>query len=95
MSAHSRSAVASTALMSGEYSFNTPYTVSVGPSFRQIFDLGDPSSARVVLPPGQSGHAFHPRYDDQAQLWLNGGYRTAMSDPRAGRWNRMTLEPAR
>jgi penicillin amidase len=85
----------STALMSGEYSFNTPYTVSVGPSYRQIFNLGDPSSARVVLPPGQSGHAFHPQYDDQAQLWLNGGYRTAMSDPRAGRWNRMTLEPAR
>ena len=86
---------ASTALMSGEYSFNTPYTVSVGPSYRQIFNLGDPSSARVVLPPGQSGHAFHPQYDDQTQLWLNGSYRTALSDPRAGRWDRLTLEPAR
>ena len=85
----------STALMSGEYSFNTPYTVSVGPSYRQIFNLGDPSTARVVLPPGQSGHAFHPQFDDQARLWLNGAYRTAMSDPRAGRWNRLTLEPAR
>ena len=85
----------STALMSGEYSFNTPYTVSVGPSYRQIFNLGDPSTARVVLPPGQSGHAFHPQFDDQARLWLNGAYRTAMSDPRAGRWNRLTLEPVR
>ncbi len=86
---------ASTALVSGEYSFNAPYTVSVGPSYRQIFDLGDPSFARVVLPPGQSGHAFHPDYDNQAQLWLNGGYRTALSDPRAGRRSRLSLEPPR
>lgn len=85
---------ASTALMSGEYSFNTPYAVSVGPSYRQIFNLGDASSARVVLPPGQSGHAFHPQYDDQTQLWINGGYRTARSDPRTGRWNLLRLEPA-
>ena len=84
---------ASTALMSGEYSFNAPFAVSVGPSYRQIFDLGDPSRARVVLPPGQSGHAFHPHYDDQAPLWLNGGYRTALSDPRIGTWSRLTLEP--
>jgi penicillin amidase len=86
---------ASTALMSGEYSFNTPYTVTVGPSYRQIFDLGDPAGTRVVLPPGQSGHAFHPQYDDQMQLWLNGGYRTALSDPRVGRWSRLALEPLR
>jgi penicillin amidase len=86
---------ASTALMSGEYSLNTPYEVTVGPSFRQIFELGGPGTTRVVLPPGQSGHAFHRHYDDQAQLWLNGAYRTASSDPRSGRWSRLTLEPAR
>jgi penicillin amidase len=86
---------ASTVLMSGEYRFNDPYAVEVGPSYRQIFSLDDPSTARVVLPPGQSGHAFHPQYDDQARLWLNGGYRTARSDPRTGRWNRLILEPGR
>jgi penicillin amidase len=84
---------ASTALMSGEYSFNSPYVVQVGPSFRQIFDLGDPVHARVVLPPGQSGHAFHPQYDDQTRLWLNGAYRTARSDPQTGRWEHLSLEP--
>jgi penicillin amidase len=86
---------ASTALMSGEYSINTPFAVTVGPSFRQIFHLGDASVARVVLPPGQSGHAFHPQYQDQVSLWLNAGYRNARSDPNTGRWSRLTLEPSR
>jgi penicillin amidase len=66
---------ASTTLVSGEYSFNNPYRVTVGPSFRQIFDFAGDGPVRSVLPSGQSGQALHRHYDDQVQLWLNGGYR--------------------
>jgi penicillin G amidase len=66
---------ASTALTSFEYDHNHPFEVTIGPSFRQIFDLGRPEEGRAVLAGGQSGQIFHPHYDDQAALWLNGGYR--------------------
>jgi penicillin amidase len=44
------------------------------PSFRQIIDMGDLSTAQAIHPPGQSGHLASPHYDDLAQLWLEGNY---------------------
>lgn len=66
----------STSMMSGEYSITEPYEVTVGASYRQIFDLRDVRQYRSVLPSGESGQVLHKHYDDQTPLWLSGGYRT-------------------
>ncbi len=62
---------ASTALISGEYDFNAPFEVTVGPSFRQIFSLST-GETRAVIPGGESGQVFQDHYADQVPLWLNG-----------------------
>jgi penicillin amidase len=96
---------ASTALTSGEYSFNdvlqpgplnVPFGVTVGASFRRIVDMGKPFEARTILPSGQSGQPFHPHFDDQTPLWLNGGYKTVRSDKMAAQQSpeRLILKPA-
>jgi penicillin G amidase len=84
----------STALVSGEYDFTEPFAVTVGPSFRQVFDFSGHGAVRSVLPSGESGQVFHPHYGDQLRLWVNGGYRT--SSFAAGEQGEvLTLEPAR
>ena len=67
---------ASTALVSHEYSLTEPFDVTVGPSYRQVFDLGPAQEHHAVLAGGQSGQVFHPHFDDQVNLWLHGGMRT-------------------
>jgi penicillin amidase len=66
----------STALVSNEYSFTEPFTVTVGPSFRQVFDMSPAERVHSILPSGESGQVFHPHYRDQTALWLNGGMRS-------------------
>ena len=70
----------STSMMSGEYSITEPYSVTVGASYRQIFDLGDKLHYRSVLPSGESGQVLHSHYDDQTPLWLLGQYHTVSAD---------------
>ncbi len=82
----------STALSSGEYSFNDPFSVTVGPSFRQIFDLGG-GEIRSVLPGGESGQVFHPHYADQVELWLNGANRVNHWGVRPLQGQRLRLVP--
>jgi penicillin amidase len=72
-----------TAVMSAEYSFNKPFEVTVGASFRMIVDFARSDEIYVVLPSGQSGQVFHDHYDDQTPLWLNGAYRIFQSHPSA------------
>jgi len=86
----------STALVSFEYDINKPFDVTVGPSFRQIFDMGGEGEFRSVLPSGESGQVFHAHYADQTSLWLNGGYRTGVfrGAPRPG-MDHLVLEPGR
>ncbi len=84
---------ASTALTSFEYSFNDPFAAAVGPSYRQIFDLGNDRELRAILPSGQSGQVFHPHYDDQTRLWLNGGYRIERRDAGGTHREVLRLEP--
>ena len=87
---------ASTALISFEYDMNTPFDVSVGPSFRQIFDMAGDGEIRSVLPSGESGQVFNPHYADQTTLWLNGAYRTGVfRGPARGDVDRLTLEPGK
>ena len=84
-----------TALVSGEYRFTDPFQVVVGPSFRQIFDLSRSTEFRVILPPGQSGQAYHRHYDDQLELWRAGGYRSAKLLENRAEWEHLVLEPQR
>jgi len=87
---------ASTALVSFEYDLNKPFDATVGPSFRQIFDMGGDGGYRSVLPSGESGQVFDPHYADQTELWLNGGYRTGVfRGPPRGELERLQLEPGR
>ncbi len=44
------------------------------PSMRMIVDLGNLNASETVHTTGQSGHAFHPHYDDMAPLWAAGAY---------------------
>ena len=81
---------ASTALVSGEFSWNDPFRVIVGASYRQIFDLrGDSWS---VLAGGQSGQVFHKHFDDQIPLWANGGYRVFREHGSAAERTHSSLE---
>jgi penicillin amidase len=86
----------STALVSFEYDLNNPFDVTVGPSFRQIFDMGGVGEFRSVLPSGESGQVFDSHYSDQTSLWLNGGYRTGVFRGAArADMEHLLLEPGR
>jgi len=81
-----------------EYADSDPYTVTVGPSMRHVVDLARPAESYLVLTGGQSGQPLNEHYDDQAPLWLNGGYvrvTTDWDEIDAAPWDRLTLEPAR
>lgn len=45
------------------------YQVNWVPSMRQVVDLADFDRSTWINLTGQSGHAFHANYDDQAPLW--------------------------
>ncbi len=84
----------STSMMSGEYSITEPYGVTVGASYRQIFDLGDRWHYRSILPSGESGQVLHPHYDDQTSLWLTGRYKTVSADRTEKPIDELVLTPA-
>ncbi|WP_307827609.1 penicillin acylase family protein [Planomonospora sp. ID82291] len=42
------------------------------PTMRMIVDMADPDGSRWVQLAGNSGHAFHPNFDDQLDLWRTG-----------------------
>ena len=42
-------------------------------SLRMVVDVGNWNASRFVLPGGQSGNPLSPHYDDQLELWRNGG----------------------
>ncbi|NIP81218.1 MAG: hypothetical protein GWM90_19180, partial [Gemmatimonadetes bacterium] len=51
-----------------------PFTTTAGPSMRQVIDLGNTDGAGgFVIPTGQSGLPFSRHYDDQTELWREGG----------------------
>jgi penicillin amidase len=81
----------------GDFRLSQPFLNHIGPSTRQIFDLSDKDNDRSVTPPGESGQVFQRHYDDQIQLWLNGGYRKHPMDretiEKAG-YDLLRLHPA-
>lgn len=48
------------------------YDVVTAPSMRMVVPLDDPDGARWINLTGVSGHAFHPHYTDQTDLWARG-----------------------
>jgi penicillin amidase len=48
------------------------FAVRSGPSWRAIYDLSDWDNSLGIHTTGQSGHAYHPNYDDMIPLWLKG-----------------------
>jgi penicillin amidase len=65
----------------------TSYEVDWLPSMRMIVDLGNLDNSLAIHTTGQSGHAFHPNYNDMTDLW-----RMILYHPM--RWDRAQVEAA-
>jgi penicillin G amidase len=61
------------------------YTVRWLPSFRMIVDMGDFTNSLAINTTGQSGHAYHPNYINQADMWRRIEYRPQL-------WERSQVE---
>jgi penicillin amidase len=61
------------------------YLVTSLPSERLIVDLSDLPASQSVITTGESGHAYHPNYVDQADLWRNIQYHPML-------WGRQLVE---
>ncbi|MEO3928560.1 penicillin acylase family protein [Micromonosporaceae bacterium B7E4] len=48
------------------------YGVTEAPSMRMVIDMSDVDNARWIQLTGNSGHAYHPNYADQLDLWRTG-----------------------
>jgi penicillin amidase len=69
-----------TTLNNGEWDFNKPYEVRLGPSMRQIIDFADTTAfMRSVITSGASGQPLTGFYTNQTVLYLANGY-LALSD---------------
>lgn len=51
---------------------NAGYEVDRGPAMRMVVDLTDLDASTWVNQTGQSGHVYHPHYDDQIEAWIEG-----------------------
>ncbi len=51
------------------FSPGNPYALTALPSYRQIIDLADLSRSVSMHTTGQSGHPFHPHYDNMINPW--------------------------
>ena len=64
----------------GEYSWNNPYEMILGPSIRRIVDFSDMTRTLSIMPTGQSGNPLSQYYGDQTESWLNGQYKFLYQD---------------
>lgn len=48
------------------------YGITTVPSMRMVVDLADRDASTWIHLTGNSGHAFHPHYDDQLEPWSTG-----------------------
>ncbi|MFC4584979.1 penicillin acylase family protein [Sphaerisporangium corydalis] len=75
---------------------NEGYQVDWVPSMRMVADLADLDRSRWANLTGASGHAFHADYDDQAEIWADGGTTPMRQTEQAVRKdteNTLTLTP--
>lgn len=66
----------------GQYSYEEPYRVDIGPSERMIIDFSNIGGSLHVLPTGESGNLKSPHYKDQITSYLGGRYHNAWMDRR-------------
>ncbi|MFM2136652.1 MAG: hypothetical protein RL021_2052 [Bacteroidota bacterium] len=62
------------------YTDQFPVKVMFGPALRRCIDFARPLEGVNVLPSGQSGNPMSPHYDDQSELYANGGFRKDLMD---------------
>jgi penicillin amidase len=67
------------------YSLSDPYGTSLITSQRQIVDLADLTRSVSMHTTGQSGHPYHPHYDDMIDPWRNIEYHPML-------WERADVE---
>jgi penicillin amidase len=90
-----------TTVSMAEYSFTKAlqdgkYEAFLGPSMRMVIDMSNPRVLYTINSTGQSGQPIHPNFRDQARLWLNGEYKTVITNPEklaAEKLNVLTIEP--
>ncbi|HNE05702.1 MAG TPA: penicillin acylase family protein, partial [Anaerolineales bacterium] len=56
------------------WDLGTSFEVDWLPSMRMIVDLSNLNESLTVHTTGQSGHAYHPHYDDMALFWADVSY---------------------
>ncbi len=56
----------------GAFSLTSPFEIVVGPSYRQLVDLGAPEDSRWILAGGVSGDPRSRHYADQIEGWSKG-----------------------
>ena len=59
----------------GAFLLTAPFEIGVGPSYRQIVDLGALAESRWIIAGGVSGDFRSRHYADQIPLWLTGATR--------------------
>ena len=69
----------------GAFLLTAPFEIAVGPSYRQIVDLGAPAESRWIVAGGVSGDFRSRHYADQVALWLAGETRPMQFLPRDAR----------
>ncbi|MDX1961177.1 MAG: penicillin acylase family protein [Leptospiraceae bacterium] len=52
------------------------HKVIAGPSMRTLIDFADVEHTLIIGPLGQSAHRLSPHWEDQAELFINGKFRT-------------------
>jgi len=69
------------------YAIGVNFAVETVPSYRQVIDLQDFGRSVSIHTTGQSGHPFHPHYDDMIDAWRNFQYHPML-------WTRSQIEAA-
>ena len=81
----------------GGYSLYKPYHQTSGASMRRIVDFSNMNETLMILPTGQSGLYDSPHYDDQAELYHNGKYRTTYFDEdyirKSNKFRKLLIKP--
>jgi acyl-homoserine lactone acylase PvdQ len=78
----------------GAFLLTSPFEIAVGPSYRQLVDLGAPEESRWIVAGGVSGDPRSRHYADQIEAWLAGETRPMRFLPREGADGRLlTLTP--
>lgn len=59
-----------------DYNADGVYPVKSGPAMRMLIDFANPQEVLSIIPTGQSGNFVSPHYADQAEMFINGDYKT-------------------